>query len=212
MEIAPSLCSLFNKSPLLGRLPSEWKRSFVVPVHKKLRRDKVENYRPFSLLCIVSKVFVRRASSSTPVNHLTKYLSTCQHGFLQGRSTVTQLLGFLHKIGSALDKGQQSDILCLDFAKAFDSVSHSRLVYWNYTITASEDVCLDGLKTTAFPTVFILLCCRVQLPLPYQYYLAYHRVVYYRSTSLPNIHKRSSFGCCNICLRIIQHQPVCGRL
>ena len=71
---------------------------------------------------------------------------------------------------------------------------------------------MDGLKTTAFPTVFILLCCRVQLPLPYQYYLAYHRVEYYRSTSLPNIHKRSSFGCCNICLRIIQHQPVCGRL
>ena len=169
MEIAPSLCSLFNKSPLLGRLPSEWKRSFVVPVHKKLRRDKVENYRPFSLLCIVSKVFVRRASSSTPVNHLTKYLSTCQHGFLQGRSTVTQLLGFLHKIGSALDKGQQSDILYLDFAKAFDSVSHSRLVlklhhygirgrllgwFENYRLSSRfHSTVLQGATSTSLPVL-----------------------------------------------------------
>ena len=47
---------------------------------------------------------------------------------MQGRSTVTQLLEFLHHIGFALDRGQQSDITYLDFAKAFDSVSHSRLL------------------------------------------------------------------------------------
>ena len=35
---------------------------------------------------------------------------------MPGRSTVTQLLGFVHKIGSALDNGQQSDVIYLDFA------------------------------------------------------------------------------------------------
>ena len=51
-----------------------------------------------------------------------------QHGFLQGRSTVTQLLAFYHEIGHSLDKGLQLDIVYLDLAKAFDSVSHERLL------------------------------------------------------------------------------------
>ena len=90
-------------------------------------KDNVENYRPISLLCITSKVLERCVFQHT-IEHFAQYFSNCQHGFRQERSTVTQLLEFLHKIGYALDRGQQSDIIYLDFAKAFDSVSHSRLV------------------------------------------------------------------------------------
>ena len=128
VELAQSLCILYNKSLILGRLPDEWKKSNVVPVHKKQRKDMVENYRPISLLCIVSKVLERCIFNRT-MEHLSNFLSACQHGFMPGRSTVTQLLGFVHKIGSALDNGQQSDVIYLDFAKAFDSVCHSRLIY-----------------------------------------------------------------------------------
>lgn len=53
--------------------------------------------------------------------HLSQYLSSCQQGFFQGRSTVTQLLGFLHRIGKAHDRGRRSGIIYLDFAKAFDN-------------------------------------------------------------------------------------------
>ncbi|CAB4014982.1 Hypothetical predicted protein [Paramuricea clavata] len=52
-----------------------------------------------------------------------------QRGFLKGRSTVTQMLCFLRKIGEALDKASQTDIIYLDLSKAFDSVSHSRLLF-----------------------------------------------------------------------------------
>ena len=51
-----------------------------------------------------------------------------QHGFLQGRSTVTQLPAFYHETGQSLDRGLQSDIVYLDLAKAFDSVSLQRLL------------------------------------------------------------------------------------
>ena len=51
-----------------------------------------------------------------------------QHGFLQGRSTVTQLMAFYHEIGQSLDKGLQSGIVNLDLSKAFDSVSHQWLL------------------------------------------------------------------------------------
>ena len=44
--IAPSLCKIFNKSPQLGSLPSDWKLANGVPVHKKGAKDHVENYAP----------------------------------------------------------------------------------------------------------------------------------------------------------------------
>ena len=51
-----------------------------------------------------------------------------QHGFLQGRSTVTQLPAFYHETGQSLDRGLHSEIVYLDLAKAFDSVFHQRLL------------------------------------------------------------------------------------
>ena len=60
--------------------------------------------RPLSLLCVLSKV-LERCVFNRLVDHLTEY----QHGFPRGRSTVTQMLCFLHKIGEALDMQFLSD-------------------------------------------------------------------------------------------------------
>ncbi|MCP4584377.1 reverse transcriptase domain-containing protein, partial [Pseudoalteromonas sp.] len=56
------------------------------------------------------------------------YLHAGQHGFLKGRSTVTQLLECLHDWTSAIDSGQFVDVLYVDISKAFDSVSHPKLI------------------------------------------------------------------------------------
>ncbi|CAB4038391.1 Hypothetical predicted protein, partial [Paramuricea clavata] len=55
-------------------------------------------------------------------------ISPLQHGFARNRSCITQLLRVLHSIGQNLDQNIQTDILYLDFAKAFDSVDHSLIV------------------------------------------------------------------------------------
>ena len=55
-------------------------------------------------------------------------INKAQHGFLHGRSCVTQLLSTLHHIGQLLDRNIQTDVLFLDFAKAFDSVDHGILL------------------------------------------------------------------------------------
>ena len=52
-----------------------------------------------------------------------------QHGFVKGRSIVTQLVTVFHEISSILDGSEQVDMLYLDFSKAFDSVSHRLLIH-----------------------------------------------------------------------------------
>ena len=51
-----------------------------------------------------------------------------QHGFMSGRSTLTNLLEYLEVLTKLVDDGHSVDILYLDFAKAFDKVPHQRLV------------------------------------------------------------------------------------
>ena len=126
--IAPSLCKIFNKSLQLGSLPSDWKVANVVPVHKKGAKDHVENYCPISLLPIVSKVFERCVLNSIK-DHLYQVISSKQLGFCTGRSCVANLLEALDHIGSLLDSGSQVYTIYLDMSKAFDKVSHRRLVH-----------------------------------------------------------------------------------
>ena len=126
-ELTPSLCGLFNSSLAEGKLPTEWKDALVVLVHKKGKKEDVTNYRPISLLCVVSKV-LERCIFKHFEESLCPLFANARHGFLQGRSTVTQLLAFYHEIGQSLGKSLQSDIVYLDLAKAFDSVSHQRLL------------------------------------------------------------------------------------
>jgi len=53
--------------------------------------------------------------------------SNCQYGFIKGRSTVLQLLHILDKWTKLLDEGQV-EVIYTDFEKAFDKVSHKRLL------------------------------------------------------------------------------------
>ena len=57
-------------------------------------------------------------------DHIHENINKAQHGFLHGRSRVTQLLTTLHHVGQLLDNNVQTDIIFLEFAKAFDSVDH----------------------------------------------------------------------------------------
>ena len=52
-----------------------------------------------------------------------------QHGFRTGRSCETQLLEFIDDVTLNMENGKQTDILVMDFFKAFDKVSHSLLLH-----------------------------------------------------------------------------------
>ena len=102
LEIAPSICVLFNRSLHTGNVPSQWKSANVAPVHKKDLKEPAEHYRPISLLPIVGKV-LERCVCIRLYDHVKHLITKAQHGFLRRRSCVTQLLSVLHTIGQLYD-------------------------------------------------------------------------------------------------------------
>ena len=139
-DIAPILQLIFQKSLISGLVPTDWKRANVSPIFKKGKRDDPANYRPVSLTCICSKLLEHIVTKHL-LSHLEQYniLYDLQHGFRSKRSTETQLLAFTQDVLKNLGSGKQTDVIIMDFAKAFDKVSHWRLVIKliNYGITGT---------------------------------------------------------------------------
>ena len=115
-----NLQTFFNKE---GKLPHEWKKANVVPVHKKGNKQSLENYRPISLLPICSKIFERLIYNEM-FTFLTEnnLISPNKSGFRPGDSCVNQLLAITHEIYKSSDKGFEVRGVFLDISKAFDKV------------------------------------------------------------------------------------------
>ena len=127
---------LFNLTLSNSVIPDDWKVHQIVPVFKSGDRSLVQNYRPISLLCNVSKV-LEYIINDKIVSFVTSSISHKQFGFLRGKSTVQQLLLFLNYIYHSISDGCQHDVIYLDFRKAFDSVPHNNLLckLWSFGIT-----------------------------------------------------------------------------
>ena len=128
-SITPSVTKLFNISIRLGRFPQVWKSSSVVPVPKSNNHREASNYRPISLLPIISKLLERHYHHLI-TDHLKEHrpLSNKQWGFQPGKSTVTSLLSVTNEWFQALEKGLEVGAVFFDLRKAFDTVPHQLLL------------------------------------------------------------------------------------
>ncbi|MGL5707265.1 MAG: RNA-directed DNA polymerase, partial [Aeromonas sp.] len=107
----------------------DWKMAEVVAIYKSGSKTKVENYRPVSLTSIFSKVLEKIVRKQLCHHLLTNDLiNKSQHGFLRGKSCLTNLLSFMNEVTCRLDEGQEVEVCYIDFSKAFDSVSHDLLL------------------------------------------------------------------------------------
>lgn len=123
------LTIIFNLSFSKGVFPDGWKTAVVIPIHKSGTKDDVINYRPISLLSVLSKVIeiiIKHRLISFLNNN--KFFSDRQFGFLSGRSTDGALLSHITDIVSHIERGCFSVALYLDIKKAFDTVDHSILL------------------------------------------------------------------------------------
>ncbi|XP_038671336.1 uncharacterized protein LOC119975618, partial [Scyliorhinus canicula] len=123
------LALIFRSSLATGIVPEDWRIANVVPLFKKGSRDNPGNYRPVSLTSVVGKV-LERIIKDTIYNHLDRnnMIRDSQHGFVKGRSCLTNLIEFFEKVTEQVDKGRAVDVVYMDFSKAFDKVPHGRLL------------------------------------------------------------------------------------
>ena len=123
--VAPSLTGVFTKSILTGIYPTEWKLARVTPIFKKGSKSGINNYRPISVIPVVSKVLEKFVYDQL-YHYLNdnKLLSSCQSGFRSLQSTITALLEATNGWSVNIDHGFLNGVVFIDLKKAFDTIDH----------------------------------------------------------------------------------------
>ena len=132
-SLADILCNplliLFTKSLKEGIVPSEWLDACITAMHKKGLKTSIENYRPVSITSAIRKMMESIIRDKLISHMLNANLFTDeQHGFVPNRDCITNLLLALEDWAEALRFGYDIDVIYTDFAKAFDSLPHNRLL------------------------------------------------------------------------------------
>lgn len=128
-KIVPLITHLANLCLNKGAFPRSLKQAVVTPVHKSGSRDDINNYRPISVLCSLSKI-IEKLINVRLVSYLNKYniLADSQYGFRSGKSTQDAIIELTSNIVENVDNRNKCLAIFLDLKKAFDTVSASILV------------------------------------------------------------------------------------
>ena len=98
----------------------------MTPIYEKGHKEDLGNYRPVSLTSVPGKV-MEQVILGEITGHVHGFHEH-QHGFMKGRSCLTNLISFYNCVTRPVDERKAVDVVYLDFSKAFDVVSHSILL------------------------------------------------------------------------------------
>ena len=128
-SVCKPLSELINMSLIQGIVPDEMKIAKVIPIFKSKNKELFTNYRPISLLPVISKI-LEKAVHCRLYSFLTRYniLNDSQYGFRHKHSTINAITEFTNDIMSSFDVKHTSLAVYLDLSKAFDTIDHSILL------------------------------------------------------------------------------------
>lgn len=128
--IANPLAQVINQCLEEGCFPEVLKYAEVKPLFKKGSRQVMGNYRPISILPVISKIFEKVVVSQIQ-DFIAKHsiILNNQFGFQQGKNTIDAVNSFIEKISTSIDKNSKVAGIFCDLTKAFDSVNHELLIY-----------------------------------------------------------------------------------
>ena len=168
-SITPSVTKLFNLFLQSGIFPDDWKFARIVPIPKSGYPTNPSNYRPISILPLLSKLLERHVYNLLSAHFLENFpLSPCQCGFTLKKSTISALLSFTHDCYEALDNGGEICSVFFDLSKAFDTVPHLPLLnklaslkvdlylirwIYNYLSNRSQSVVLNGVQSNPLAVI-----------------------------------------------------------
>lgn len=122
-EIVTPLTKLINLLMTSGLFPSAFKQAIVTPIFKSGDKKFLTNYRPISILPIVSKIYEKAILS-----RFRKYLNQnniihkCQFGFVDSSNTEAATLNLMNEIYTRIEKKKLTAVMFIDFTKAFDCI------------------------------------------------------------------------------------------
>ena len=127
--ISKPLCYILNLYFRTGRVPDIWKMAKLKPLHKTGATNDPSNYRPISVLPILSKILERAMHSQLP-SYLenNNLLTKCQFGYRKNRSKTHATTLLIDGIREQVDQGKLVGSCFIDLSKAFDTISHSQLL------------------------------------------------------------------------------------
>ena len=127
--VAQPLTDIWNVEIVLGhKFSSKLKLADITPLHKKLETVLKENYRPVSLLPVVSKLF-ERLMQKQMVAYIEKFLSPYLCGYRKGFNAQYALIAMIEKWKKCLDgRGGYAGAILMDLSKAFDTIDHELLI------------------------------------------------------------------------------------
>ena len=127
--ISPLITKIINISFETKTFPDILKSAIIKPIHKKEDKNDISNYRPISILPVISKIFERATLNQLLTffeNHCL--LSALQHAYRKNHGTVTCLFELLNEIYELIDKKFKAALVSLDLSKAFDTINHDLLL------------------------------------------------------------------------------------
>lgn len=127
-QLSTPITVLFRMSLDTCVVPVKWKQSLVTPIYKGGGdKHNVCNYRGISKLNVIPKLF-EKIIYDVMFPSVRPYLINSQHGFINRKSTESNLCEYIDSVLNALDEGFQVDAVYTDYSKAFDKISHNLLV------------------------------------------------------------------------------------
>ena len=128
-DLLAPITHVINLSIQNQKFPFQWKVAKVIPLHKKDEILYPQNYRPVSLLPILSKI-LERAVFGQMIKYLEEnhLLHPSHHGFRSRHNTTTALIQMFDSWAEEFEKDKISAVVMLDLSAAFDVVDHDILL------------------------------------------------------------------------------------
>lgn len=129
VHLVRPLTHIINLCFTSGVFPTIFKESVIIPLYKKSDHKDVSNYRPISLTSAIAKI-IEKAFKKKLINFLESchYLASQQFGFREGKSTDDAIMKLISEIYKCLNDREKILSIFIDFQKAFDSISHKKLL------------------------------------------------------------------------------------
>lgn len=123
------LTHIINTIFITGLVPAHFKETIITPIYKSGSRSEKTNYRPISVINNIAKIFEKALKTRLEkFLETNKIISENQFGFRNSFSTKDAIYKLTSTVNNCINNSKKCISVFLDLAKAFDTVSHTKLL------------------------------------------------------------------------------------